>query len=570
MARLIPAFTDDSTPPGERDVFNLLAGGPDDWVVLHSLDVAPWNQNRRTEIDFLLIIPETGILCVEVKSHSHISFSEQGWQPVSLTRSPFKQALDARYAFLRGLKQIAPNFAEIPVMHLCIFPRARFEVPPNLSIKEWELIDAAAFQKFHNGMELCADISRRFSHAIIADPKVIPLSERLNQHQVDDIVRRCVPIQKPRTDKREEIEKRAADAERVLRDQQKPVLKLAELNDQVIVSGGAGTGKTMIALEVARRRAERGDRVALLCFNRLVGESLRARTESVGALPNLIVGRAIQVMAEMAQITIPANPSADFWQTILPEQLEARMTDPDFSALAEFDYLVVDEAQDILSRPSLWQCLVQLLKGGTAKGRFALFGDFDHQVLGERDEMKKSLAELESLGHSTRWHLSENCRNYSIVGNTAVKLSGLDDPVYSGYMRTGGSSRNYDIAFYDTDDTQLAHLQSVLRQFRDDGYKPSEISVLSFCSPQSSIAAKLAPRGFSLTPAASGSHGTGYTSVHAFKGMENKVVILTDVRIDNNDFHRDLFYTGMTRAVDSVRVLCSQSSEPTLISWLMG
>jgi ATP-dependent exoDNAse (exonuclease V) alpha subunit len=52
--------------------------------------------------------------------------------------------------------------------------------------------------------------------------------------------------------------------------------------------------------------------------------------------------------------------------------------------------------------------------------------------------------------------------------------------------------------------------------------------------------------------------------------MENKVIILTDVRIDDADFHRNLFYTGMTRATETARVLCSRSSQDILLSWLTG
>src|SRR5438094_5335 len=103
MARLIPAFMDDTTPPGERDVFNMLAGGPSDWVALHSLDVAPWNRGLRTEIDFVLIAPDTGALCIEVKSHDAISFENDRWLPITIKRSPFKQASDGRHALYRGL-----------------------------------------------------------------------------------------------------------------------------------------------------------------------------------------------------------------------------------------------------------------------------------------------------------------------------------------------------------------------------------------------------------------------------------------------------------------------------------
>ena len=96
MARLIPSFFDDRTPPGERDVFNILAAGPDDWLALHSLDLAPWNRGLRTEIDFVVIVPDTGVLCLEVKSHDSISFENGQWHPPEIKRSPFKQASDRK------------------------------------------------------------------------------------------------------------------------------------------------------------------------------------------------------------------------------------------------------------------------------------------------------------------------------------------------------------------------------------------------------------------------------------------------------------------------------------------
>ena len=51
---------------------------------------------------------------------------------------------------------------------------------------------------------------------------------------------------------------------------------------------------------------------------------------------------------------------------------------------------------------------------------------------------------------------------------------------------------------------------------------------------------------------------------------ENKAIILTDVVLNDLDFHRDLFYTGMTRATESVRVLCDKRSQETLCGWLAG
>jgi ATP-dependent exoDNAse (exonuclease V) alpha subunit len=51
--------------------------------------------------------------------------------------------------------------------------------------------------------------------------------------------------------------------------------------------------------------------------------------------------------------------------------------------------------------------------------------------------------------------------------------------------------------------------------------------------------------------------------------LENKIIILTDVELNDTDFHRDLFYTGMTRATESVRVLCRNGSQSTLAEWIV-
>ena len=54
------------------------------------------------------------------------------------------------------------------------------------------------------------------------------------------------------------------------------------------------------------------------------------------------------------------------------------------------------------------------------------------------------------------------------------------------------------------------------------------------------------------------SEGNEHGPTFSFKGLENKVIILTDVVLAEPQFHRHLFYTGMTRANESVRVYCDK------------
>lgn len=570
MARLIPSFFDDRTPSGERDVFNMLAAGPDEWVALHSLDLAPWNRGLRTEIDFVVMVPDTGVLCLEVKSHDSISFENGQWHPPEIRRSPFKQASDGRHTFYRRLRELAPQFQHVPVVHCCIFTHARFDVSPNLSVPSRELMDARLFRSFATGDAFCSDVKARMRSSIGAEENLRPLTRPLSAAQIEAMIGLCLPVQKRRPGAREDIQRRQQDIERLLRVQQKPVLQLTALNDRVVVGGAAGTGKTLIAMEVARRAAESGRRTGLVCFNQLVGDWIREQIQRRGAAPpNLIAGRAIRIMAEMTGITIPKDPPLRYWDHELPERLEDRLTDPDFRFAAQFDYLVVDEAQDLLARPSLWECLTGFLDGGVAGGSYCLLGDFENQVLGERQAMDELLVDIHAAGTPATYRLSENCRNYRIVGESAVRLSGFAKDVYSGYMRSGGGFQNYDITFYADEREQQGQLARWIKEFRSQGYKPGEITILSFRTSDDCAAARLAATGFKLRPAWQHTADcTAYTSVQAFKGMENKVIILTDVFLGEPHFHRHLFYTGMTRANESVRVCCDKRSQQTLASWL--
>ncbi|MGL3211645.1 ATP-binding domain-containing protein [Bradyrhizobium sp. BR 1433] len=272
----------------------------------------------------------------------------------------------------------------------------------------------------------------------------------------------------------------------------------------------------------------------------------------------------------MSEVPIPPSANQHFWESDLPDLLEARLTDPDFSAEARFDYLVLDEAQDLLARPRLWDCLTRFLAGGVARGAFALFGDFENQVLTDREPLVKSLADLEIAANPVKWKLAENCRNYRIVGETAVKLAGLGTRVYSDYMRSGSSIANYDVRFYGSEAQQSEEIVRLLREFKANGYMPSEITILSFRADSQSAAARISNEEFALKPVRNSFSATGFASIHAFKGMENKVIILTDVDLADHAFERSLFYTGMTRATESVRVLCNNQSKAILLSWISG
>jgi hypothetical protein len=567
VASVIPSFYDESTPPGEKEVFRLLAAGPDSWVAIHSLDLAPWNRGLRTEIDFLVVVPDVGIACIEVKSHDRIEFDGQMWRPPSIKRSPFKQALDARYTFARRLSELVPSLAKTPVVHICVFPRARFDVPANMAVQQWELIDRRTLAEAGTPLKFADLLSNNMRRAIEADVTLSTLHRPLSATQIQQLVSHCVPIQRRRPSAREEIEQRRSEVERILRIQQAPVLALCRLNARVLVTGPAGTGKTLIAMEVARRAAEGGRRVGLLCHNQLVGDWMAGQFPSP-EMPNLLIGPAIRIIAKLAGIHIPPNASPQFWDKELPALLEERVTDPEFRSAATFDYLVVDEVQDLMSRPALWEAIGSYLEGSFTTGAYALFGDFVNQALGREWEGARARDHLLETATPALWELAENCRNYRVIGEAAASLAGSGPHLYSGYLRSGGSARDYDIEFYSDDREQDALLEKALRDFKTRGFRPNEISVLSFRSNDKSAAFRLRERGVPLDRPWPLTDRTSFASVHGFKGMENRVIILSDLVLSDASFERSLFYTGVTRATESVLILCHESSRATLARWL--
>lgn len=260
-------------------------------------------------------------------------------------------------------------------------------------------MDVRAFRGHHVAAEFCADLKTRMLLAIEADPNLKALGTRLDRGQIESIVNSCLPIQKRHEGKRERIEQRERDVEDLLRDQQKPILRLATANERLLIAGPAGTGKTLIAMEVARRAAARNKRVALLCFNQLVGDWLvKQLANELTDYPNLVVGRALKVMADVSAVTIPKDPSPSFWDGELLDRIQDYITNPEFDSTAVFDYLVVDEAQDLLARPRLWECVQSFVAGGLDRGSYCLFGDFDHQVLSDRRSLNESLDAVHAAG----------------------------------------------------------------------------------------------------------------------------------------------------------------------------
>jgi hypothetical protein len=332
-------------------------------------------------------------------------------------------------------------------------------------------------------------------------------------------------------------------------------IDLIQENPRVLFKGPAGTGKSLLAIEAAKRAVRARQSVALICFNSLLGTWLKRETAGIAAEArelgvSFFAGTAASLMLAVSRKEVPANASSSFWEIELPGYATDALLSGKATA-SPFDMLVVDEAQDLLS-DSVLDVFELITAGGLASGRWALFGDFERQAIYANADAQPGLDRLKSRTNSTYtvYPLRINCRNSKSIADAVTLASGL----VPGYSRVLADAEAADVepVFYRNAAHQVDQLGAILKRLARK-FPADQIVVLSMRADAASCAASagqtfdeahLVP--FRAEPAAG--HSVRYASVHAFKGLESAAIVLTDIEGIDDDQARSLIYVGMTRA----------------------
>lgn len=547
MARMIPSQPKSDAPDSERRVFSRFAEKlPDAWVVFHArrflLPGDAQGGPEEGELDFLVLDPSRGYLGLEVKGGG-VGRGHEGWFSVGrggaehAIKDPGAQASRAVRAIDRYLSR-RPGFQErhgrISFGWGVVFPDVDVsgDLGPDLPRKI--VVDRLGLLAPH------AALDRLFEATGVAGP---PLSDAALRAFLDALA--------PRFQLRVPLAQRIdAEAQALLEltAEQQEILDVLEAMPRVAIEGAAGTGKTVLALEKARRLAAAGKRTLLLCYNEPLAAALAARAQGFEAHNFHGLCHRLAQRAGLG-FSVPEAPKEKqrFYEEeaplILLQALEQLPQE-------RFDAVICDEGQDF--RAGWWPAIEELLREPRS-GTLYVFFDPHQDLYGGGPPA--------ALGvHPTR--LRWNCRNTGRIAAFCAARIGTDAETRPG---TPDGAAVEEIACASDREMVEAVRKLLHRLIVEEKIAPERIVVLSTHRPErSALHGQRRLGNVTLTPPehCRGPEHVRFTSLQRFKGLEADVVILCDVEPGARTSGPTHLYVGASRARHLLAVLSRGAAPP--------
>ncbi|CEA09679.1 Nuclease-related domain protein [Arthrobacter saudimassiliensis] len=507
----------------EKAVWDALrAQLPDDVVLVHSVQLR--NVGREYEIDLLILCPGVGLAAIEVKG-GQVSVTNGQWYQSDRSgkrkiQSPTAQCQSAAHAFKKWLlprlgTQLVSRFAHIAALPYTDVPQdwEMAGTPRSLILdrsdlaNSRELIRAAIEDEGHSGSPLAPSFLQR----------ILP-------HLSGDLDTEATPSLGAA-----ELE----DLQQQLTERQKVLLDSTRSIPRARFVGGAGSGKTWLAVEKARRLAKEGKRVGLFCYNKGLAEHLRRQTAGWRHAGPVFVGE----FHEYAKLLgVPDGLGQAYFDRDMPQQLKDLAAS--LAVEEKLDAVVVDEAQDFA--PLWWEALMTCLKKPD-DGEVYAFTDERQNVYGRWDAGSAGSAMDPTAGLVTL-HIDENLRNTKRIALTFKGFAGEHLTPRGG---DGEPVRLVDCATEDALDLASDCVDALI----GEGWAPNQIALLTTNKRhpihQEAFETDSIPQYWQEF------HDDGaefYGHVLGFKGLERSVVILCVNGFKDMARAAEQLYVGLSRA----------------------
>ncbi|MFH2122759.1 MAG: NERD domain-containing protein [Pseudomonadota bacterium] len=562
MARLIPAINvEDISIKPERDTArSLVESLPDNVLIYHSY---PWLRSERNdntgkvtikegEVDFVVVIPDLGFLVIEVKGGViDFDLEECLWYrrlPSGDRREikdPFKQANGNTHELKHRIVERAfPGLKYPPCAfgYAVVFPDCEYQgtAPPGAD----SAIILSAKDLPHLGRRI-PEVLRKWS------PKVpVPMSKEQLRGVRDALTSTfsLIPVLSRQIDEEEEHLVR-------LTEEQSRLLDYLQGHERCLIQGVAGSGKTLLALEQARRFAERGLKTLFVCYNKTLAQwILDSLSPSIRDLVDVFHFHSLcSRLCQEAGVSFspPRTATERFYSSEAPNLL--------LEAIAvlgtKYDAMVVDEGQDFDSE---WWLPLELLCHEEEKAPLFIFYDPAQKLFVDR-------ISLPDLGKP--YPLRTNCRNTRSIAGACASIREIDIVVHDA----APTGIKVDAYVCENAEEQRRKCESLLAGLRKGGLEPGQIVLQSPYrqeNPDSSFSSITKIGGFPIvTDSRKWREGQGvlFTTIRSFKGLEADAVIMVDIPepVDNAFFSTNDLYVGASRAKHILCVL-GNSSEAIL------
>jgi hypothetical protein len=516
--RLIPPRVYKNNSNAEIKVFDLLkrVDAGDGSRAIHSLNVSEHQYKKWCELDFVIITPQ-GILVLEIKG-GRVSRRDGVWkytnrfgQTTENDEGPFNQANSGMEALRKFILKDQPvrDPDEIAMGWGAIFPDQQAqqyqgcEIPP-----EGVLHRQGAAGLTHGDLkDFIIKLSRYWY-------KKKRRHRTLNPDEISDLAKYLRPnfdMVPALSSRLEQI----SDRQNLLTRDQCNLLEAVEESPRILCSGGAGTGKTYVAIEAAKRESENGKHCLIVCRNPILAGFIRSNLSNT------------EVKVYDLETLKTDNGPND--------------SDP------KADCLIVDEAQDVLNLDHI-EKVFSFLKGGIESGRWRVFMDQNNQSAIYPDTDPVVLEYLRSFA-PTPLKLKKNCRNTTdIVFNTQL-FTGAD----IGEVESDITGPKIQVGYYSDPDGAVTLLANKLNEWLREDVRPEDIAILTPNSPETSVAGRLGTELRNiirpLTQAAGRRGKICLANIRDFKGLEQEHIALVDFdSFDGSKQSVAELYVGMTRA----------------------
>ncbi len=543
----------------EGDVFRALEKLPREYYVIHSLKTVRVMKNSifTREADFIIFHPEKGFLVLECKNGA-IRYQDGRWyyhkkNPMFYDESGHRRP---------GTQE--PEFVDVPMDHDGPYNQASscmYDIEKNM-------VESASYGLLNHcrryygvwfvGLTRAtlreqnlppeADLHLTLTQEDLEDPKPAiekifslqcrkngkMVEQNMSQMEIKDLLEKFLC---PRFDLVPTVLESRQDQKLIfhrLLDEQKKILDFLVDQPIAVINGAAGTGKTWVALEKARRHAEEGQKVLFLCFNKLLKESLEKKCINYTDIDFYnIAGFACKICN---------TKDADY--ALLNKELQRIFMEDTFP----YQHIIIDEGQDfgqkVIEENGIMQLLCDMVTADESKnGSFYVFYDKLQQIQGEA--LPKFIEDADC-----RLTLTRNCRNTENIAKSSLAPVSHREPKLFDLANPGAPAQ---IAFCDNEEEVIRNVDMVLEEFKE---KQDSTTVILTCKTLE-------------TSCLRGEYSRGkykgnwfFSTCRKFKGLEADNIILVDV--DASTFNnRDamMYYVGSSRARVELRIITTLDDE---------